>query len=370
MRLDENSGRISRRAWFGYASALLLTRSVQGQDQSTQGTPLEDDRVSLSSMADVEGTLTPTDRFFVRSHHSQPRLSLKTWRLRVEGAVANPLELSFPDLVETSTKSLEGLLECAGNRTGLVSNGRWEGVPLSDLIRRAQPKEGAKRVMLQGADKGSLIPDMPESPYSRILPLEKCLAPETLVAFKLNGQFLPRRNGFPARAFIPGWYGMDSVKWLMRVRILDAFDWPPAYYSSGMDLLYQKYVKFGTQEQITGRVSEIQVNSGFSFPPPGANLAPGRYPVRGFAWAGPHRVGAVQVSPDRGRSWRPARLEGESRPFTWVRWSYDWAAPKGEHLLMARAQDHRGRWQPTRRDTNRTDGYELNWYPSVQCNVL
>jgi DMSO/TMAO reductase YedYZ molybdopterin-dependent catalytic subunit len=321
-------------------------------------------------MADVEGTLTPTDRFFVRSHHSQPRLSLKTWRLRVEGAVASPLELSFPDLVETSTRSLEGLLECAGNRTGLVSNGLWEGVPLSDLIRQAQPKEGAKRVLLQGADKGSLMPDMPESPYSRILPLEKCLAPETLVAFKLNGQFLPRRNGFPARAFIPGWYGMDSVKWLTRVRILDAFDWPPAYYSSGMDLLYQKYVKFGTQEQITGRVSEIQVNSGFSFPPPGANLAPGRYPVRGFAWAGPHRVGAVEVSSDRGRSWRPARLEGESRPFTWVRWSYDWAAPKGEHLLMARAQDHRGRRQPIRRDTNRTDGYELNWYPSVQCNVL
>ena len=144
MRLDENSGRISRRRWFGYASALLLTRSVRGQAQSTQGTPLEDDRVSLSSMADVEGTLTPTDRFFVRSHHSQPRLSLKTWRLRVEGAVANPLELSFPDLVETSTKSLEGLLECAGNRTGLVSNGLWEGVPLSDLIRQAQPKEGPR----------------------------------------------------------------------------------------------------------------------------------------------------------------------------------------------------------------------------------
>ena len=37
---------------------------------------------------------------------------------------------------------------------------------------------------------------------------------------------------------------------------------------------------------------------------------------------------------------------------------------------MARAQDHRGRFQPIRRDTNRTDGYELNWYPSVQCNVL
>ena len=69
--------------------------------------------------------------------------------------------------------------------------------------------------------------------------------------------------------------------WLTRVRVLDGFDWPPDYYSSGMDLLYQRYVKYGTREEISGRVSEIQVNSGFSFPPPGANLAPGPLPGPG-----------------------------------------------------------------------------------------
>ena len=40
------------------------------------------------------------------------------------------------------------------------------------------------------------------------------------MAFKLNDRFLPRKNGFPARALFPGWYAMDSVKWLQRVVVL------------------------------------------------------------------------------------------------------------------------------------------------------
>ncbi len=46
--------------------------------------------------------------------------------------------------------------------------------------------------------------------------MAKCTRPESLVAFKLNDRFLARKNGFPARALFPGWYAMDSVKWLQR----------------------------------------------------------------------------------------------------------------------------------------------------------
>ena len=371
MKLHQRATNLSRRAWLSYASGLLVTRPLFSQSSdSGLSSPLDDDRISLSSMADVEGNITPVNRFFVRNHHSQPNLLLKSWRLRIEGAVYRPLEFSFSDLIESSTHRLEGLLECAGNRTGLVSNGLWEGIPLASLLKRAKPKEGVTRVLLQGADTGSLLPNTPAFPYSRLLPLEKCLSPEPLVAFKLNDQFLPRRNGFPARAFIPGWYGMDSVKWLTRIILLDSLDWPPAYYSSGMDLLYQRWVKRGIREEVSGRISEIQINSGISFPPPAANLAQGNYKVQGFAWAGPHTVSAVQLSSDLGKTWQSTQMEAKSSPFTWVRWNHRWDAPKGEQTLMVRAQDNTGKWQPRRRDTSRTDGYELNWYPSVECTVL
>ena len=42
---------------------------------------------------------------------------------------------------------------------------------------------------------------------------------DSLVAFSMNGEKLPTNHGFPLRAVIPGWYGMDSVKWLRSVEV-------------------------------------------------------------------------------------------------------------------------------------------------------
>jgi DMSO/TMAO reductase YedYZ molybdopterin-dependent catalytic subunit len=67
----------------------------------------------------------------------------------------------------------------------------------------------------------------PDLPYCQIVPLEKSLRPESLLAFKLNGRFLPHKNGFPLRARFPGWYGMDSVKWLKCIVVLGPLDRAP-----------------------------------------------------------------------------------------------------------------------------------------------
>ncbi len=379
---DKAASGISRRRWFSRLLGLLpsagflrgwkqglaapLLQSAPAQDQPAH---LQNDRVIISPLQEVKGTITPTARFFMRNHHDQPELSLKSWKLSIEGNVSKPLELSFSDLIESPSVGLESVLECSGNRTGLVSNGAWEGVPMSYLLKAASPASDATRVLLEGADSGSLMKDQPAFPFARIVPLEKCLAPESMVALKLNGQFLPQRNGFPARALLPGWYAMDSVKWLRRIVLLGGLDWPESYYGSGMDLLYQRWVKQGGREQVTSRVSELLVNSGIAFPSPGENLGAGQHSVWGFAWAGPRAIRATEVSLDKGRTWKTAKLETDSRPFTWVRWSYQWSAKPGKHTLMSRAQDGTGQWQPSRRPPERTDGYELNWYASVNCVV-
>ena len=58
----------------------------------------------------IEGTLTPPELFFVRDHFSEPELSLSSWKLRVEGSVARPLELDFADLLEAPTQNIEAAL--------------------------------------------------------------------------------------------------------------------------------------------------------------------------------------------------------------------------------------------------------------------
>jgi DMSO/TMAO reductase YedYZ molybdopterin-dependent catalytic subunit len=299
----------------------------------------------------------------VRDHFSEPALSLESWQLRIEGRVARTRQVSFSDLLELPTKKLEAVLECSGNGThgSAASNALWEGVPISFLLEPAGISRDAAFVAFEGADTGRL-------PYTQIVPLEKCLDSASLVAFKLNDLFLPRRNGFPARALFPGWYAMDSVKWLQRIVVLGPGDRHPAFIESGMDRVYNR-VTLAANGIETKRLSAIQVKSAIAWPPDKMRLPAGAHQVWGFAWTGAGTVREVAVSLDGGRAWEPASLESSLEPYRWVRWSYKWTALSGEYSLMTRATDSQGNQQPLQRDTARKDAYELNWCAPLTCSV-
>src|SRR5450755_2488509 len=95
--------------------------------------------------------LTPNDAFFVRWHLSGIPTSVdaRTFRLEVSGNVTRPLTLSLADLkTKFSAVSVVALCQCAGNARsyfeprvpggqwgfGAMSNARWKGVRLKDVI--------------------------------------------------------------------------------------------------------------------------------------------------------------------------------------------------------------------------------------------
>ena len=175
-----------------------------------------------------QADVTQADQFFVRDHFDEPDLSLATWKLRMEGRVAHPLELTFSDLLESPTVEQASILECAGNGesgaavawdSGRVSGcphfWRWPALTLPEMCCSKEPTPvNCCRTLHELRTCGSCQG-------------KKCRAPGSLVAFQLNGRFLPRRNGFPARVILPGWYGMDSVKWLQRIVVLSPGKSPP-----------------------------------------------------------------------------------------------------------------------------------------------
>lgn len=383
---DPSSTSLSRRTWLTTLSRSLILSGTQVLSGGTFGRraalwPQTDRplRVDESSAKVVPGTpgstedaITPVGQFYLRNHHEEPQLTLASWKLKIEGKVARPLQLTFSDLLEAPVTKLEAVLECAGNgaTTGvLVACGYWEGASLSHFLKQAAPEPNADRIMLVGSDQGRLLEGETSYPYARIVSLEQGLSPEAMVAFRLNDQFLPRRHGFPARALFPGLYAMNSVKWLERVVVLGPQDWPAAFYSSGMDLLYVRTFNDPAASSGTNRVSDVLIKSQIVSPAPGARIAAGPHAIWGFAWAGKHTVRSVQTSVDGGKHWQEAALQGASRPFGWVKWSFAWQASRGEHALMCRAQDSAGNWQPLERDPNRRDGYELNWCAPVNCSA-
>jgi DMSO/TMAO reductase YedYZ molybdopterin-dependent catalytic subunit len=318
----------------------------------------------------VEGTITGHNLFFVRDHFPEPDVSLDRWSLRIDGAVARPFELGFSDLVEMPGKKIRAVLECAGNPAGgpAVGCGEWEGVPLSMLLELAHPSGDAAFVMLEGADSGRLFEDSPALPYSQAVPIAKCKEPESLVAYKLNDLTLPAQNGFPARALFPGWYGMDSVKWLKRITVLRPSDESTTFQQSGMNRIYNRVARANGAVQTT-RLSAVQVKSAVAWPSDAAKLPAGKHVIWGFAWSGHQAIRTVAVSLDGGKNWSNAGLENRPDQYGWVRWRYEWGARPGDYVLMSRAFDEGGNEQPLTRDPARRDGYELNWCVPLHCSV-
>src|SRR6202045_2762524 len=173
----------------------------------------------------LDGFITPTNSFYVRTHFPIPKIDKQTWRLRVEGEVEKSFEISYDELLKMHSTKIPATLECAGNNRnflepkvkgvqwglGGVGNAEWTGVPLSILLDRAGVKSSAREIILEGADRGK--PEDAKSPssefnFARSIPLEK--ARDVLLAYKMNDVDLPAENGFPVRAIVPGWYAVAS----------------------------------------------------------------------------------------------------------------------------------------------------------------
>lgn len=62
----------------------------------------------------LDGFITPVDRVFVRSHFSIPQIDVKTWRLKIEGEVETPLELTYDEVRAMASRTVAVTMECAG----------------------------------------------------------------------------------------------------------------------------------------------------------------------------------------------------------------------------------------------------------------
>jgi sulfite oxidase len=313
--------------------------------------------------------ITPVDRFFVRSHMTAPKVDLADWRLVVDGHVSTSLTLTMDDIRRMPSIEVVAVLECAGNgrslydppvaglqwTIGAVGNGRWRGVRLKDLLDRVGVKPGAVEILFDGVD----VPIGAMADFQRSIPMRKALHPDTLLAYEMNGQVLTASHGFPLRVVVPGWAGNSWIKWVRNVRVLNeefpGFWMKSAYLQPAGAVAPGAVVPADAMTPVTSlRVKSVIAVSG-----PGI--------VRGAAWTGDKsRVTGVDVSVDRGRTWRRARLTGPSTPYGWRLWEFPWtpAAP-GYHTLMARARDSQGDVQPAVQEWN-PSGYLYNAIAQVE----
>jgi len=200
--------------------------------------------------------------------------------------------------------------------------------------------------------------------YEMSVPMEKLLDQDTLLAYEMNGEPLPKDHGFPVRLLIPGWYGMASVKWLTKITVMD-------HPNGGFhELDYRFYpATDGKSDAKIERVSTLKVKSLICTPCKGNVLELGSHTINGVAWSGDGHITKVEVSTDDDRSWREAKLEKPDGNYSWQQWEIDWKANNlGHSLLRCRATDSKGNVQPMLATWNYR-GYQVNSIHSVPITV-
>jgi DMSO/TMAO reductase YedYZ molybdopterin-dependent catalytic subunit len=261
--------------------------------------------------------ITPNEKFYVVTKNLiDPEVSVSSWRLAVVGAVDGSRAYSLDELQALPPVRQEQTLECISNRvgSGLMSNAVWTGVRLSTLLGAARPTTSATRVILHAADG-----------YTHTIPVEKAMEPTTLLAYRMNGQPLPSRHGYPVRLLVPGTYGEVHVKWLDRIELTER---PFEGY----------YEKQGWKPYF------VNTTSRFDTPRSGLRIRRAMaVPLAGVAFAGDRGVSRVEVSPDGGSTWEVATVTYAGTQLTWSLWEHEWSPPgPGSYELAVRATDGLG----------------------------
>lgn len=107
----------------------------------------------------------------------------------------------------------------------------WDGYPLSQLIKFADPLPSAKFVQFISLEdsKTEMLPSGIPWPYSEGLRMDEAMNPLTLLTFGSYGETLANQQGAPVRVIVPWKYGFKSAKSIVRIRFVDKM--PPTTWN-------------------------------------------------------------------------------------------------------------------------------------------
>jgi sulfane dehydrogenase subunit SoxC len=264
--------------------------------------------------------------------------------------VDRPLIFSLEDLRRLPSVSRVHFVECNGNSAptgptgairrgananaqdthGLTSCSVWTGIPASLLLKQAGVQAGAKWIIAEGAEKGK---------HSKSIPIEKAFD-DMFIAYGQNGEAIRPEQGYPLRLLVPGWEGINNVKWLRRIKVV-----------AEPVMAMRETTKYPSL-RIDGKArwfqSQLGPKSLITRPSGGQKLSgPGFYEISGLAWSGGGAITKIEVSTDGGRNWKAAETQGPVYPKAHARFGFAWEWDGQETVLQSRATDDQGEVQPT-----------------------
>lgn len=146
------------------------------------------------------------DKLLINTFDSTPNIDPVQFRLKVDGEVNNPVQLSMADVQKLTLRTMVIRHVCVEGWAAIV---QWGGVQLRDLIALVQPKPSVRYVYFKSADG-----------YYESWDLASAVHPQTLMAYQKNGQPLSVDNGAPLRLASPIKLGYKQSKWVTQITLV------------------------------------------------------------------------------------------------------------------------------------------------------
>lgn len=320
------------------------------------------------------GVITPSDRLFVRNNLPPPPDSIMAdpdaWVVAIEG-VKSPRSFTVAELKGMGLETTAMVLQCSGNGRGFFPSKpsgtpwtvgaagcvMWSGVPVRALADAlGGPLDG---VVYMTGTGGEAIPEGvdPKSVIvERSVPIKAM--EHALLAWELNGEPVPLAHGGPLRLVVPGYSGVNNIKYVKRL----AFT--PKETDAGIMASRYRLAAPGEKENPNlPSIWEMGVKSWITAP--GAkegNVRAGRHVIEGVAFGGTQAIKSVEVSTDGGKSWQEARLIGpDLGRFAWRQFALPVDLKAGSYVLASRATDVDGRVQDEVRIENVSGYNNTSW---------
>ncbi|KAL1852651.1 hypothetical protein Plec18170_005783 [Paecilomyces lecythidis] len=336
----------------------------------------------------ADSFLTPIHLFFVRNHLWVPRIDAHSLVVELPDGSEKIYDLAemksrFKEHTVTTT------LQCAGNRRSHISSSaagptsgiQWDigaigtaeftGVLLRDVLIDAgydpnMVRNGSCDSDTNESANGDINQHIhfisPGDTYAASVPLATVVSPlsDVILAYRMNGEPLPRDHGGPLRAIVPGTVAARSVKWLGRIRI-DSEEansqWQRRDYKCFGPNVRASDVRESDWDN-TMSIQELPVQSAITAIKED-NINDRNIKIQGYAVSGGGRgIVRVDVSTDGGLTWQQAQLHQDkskgSRKWAWTLWSLTVPKSKLEHskgrssLVVVKAVDDAYNTQPER----------------------
>jgi sulfoxide reductase catalytic subunit YedY len=150
------------------------------------------------------------------------RMKTSPWTVKVDGLCAKPAEYLVEDLIKpVALEERIYRLRCVEAWSMVIP---WIGVPLAEVIKRAEPSGKAAFVEFTTLLRPREMPGQQTAslnwPYTEGLRMDEAMHPLTILAVGLYGKTLMNQNGAPIRLVVPWKYGFKSIKSIVRMRFV------------------------------------------------------------------------------------------------------------------------------------------------------